>query len=109
MWWTHQPVLPKGRDLLATTTPVIKHKKVSMYRDQSAANNIWELTTNLYWHIPDKVFEECHCKKGKPRDRVQVLLPTKSPGIFLRGLRSPSEPLTVNGAVIFGQSWKFPL
>jgi hypothetical protein len=65
------PILPKGKDLLATTTAVIKDTRESVCRDPPAANNrFWELTTNLFWHILDKIFEEYHCGEGKPCDRV---------------------------------------
>lgn len=107
---TRWPCLPTGRDLLATTTPVIKD-----IRDSSdpgtASPRLRTLATDIYWHIPDKIFEECYCggEEGNICDRVQVLLPTKFPKIFARGFRSPGEPLPENGAVIFGHSWKFPL
>lgn len=98
---------------MATTTSVIRDIRNSVYRDPDTAHEgLWELTTNCYWHIPDKIFEGCHCadnSDGKACDRVQVLLPTKFPRLLARKFRSPSEPLPANGAVIFGNSWKFPL
>ena len=107
---TQWRILPKGKDLLATTTPVLKDIRERVYKDPSAANKwFWELMTNIYWHNPDKIFEECHCGEEQACDRVQVLLPTKFPNIFSRGFQSPSEPLPASGAVIFGHSWKFPL
>ncbi|KAI4714339.1 hypothetical protein J4E89_000018 [Alternaria sp. Ai002NY15] len=106
---TRWPILPKGKDLLATTTAVIKDIRESAYKGSPAANNRFWLTRNLYWHVPDKIFEKCHCGKAKPCDRVQVLLPTNFPNIFARALRSPDEPFPLHGAMIFGHSWKFPL
>jgi hypothetical protein len=102
--------LPRGEDLLATTTPVIRDIMESV--DKDSKQRLWELFTGIYWHCPDKVFEDCHCRAtpgGTQCDRVQVLLPTKFPTLFARGFRSPTEPLPAHGAVIFGHSLKFPL
>ncbi|GFF36596.1 hypothetical protein IFM46972_04939 [Aspergillus udagawae] len=104
--------LPMGEDLLATTTPVIRDIMEGIYKDLDSKQRLWELFTGIYWHCPDKVFEDCHCRAtpgGTQCDRVQVLLPTKFPTLFARGFRSPPEPLPAHGAVIFGHSVKFPL
>ncbi|GIC87262.1 5'-methylthioadenosine/S-adenosylhomocysteine nucleosidase family protein [Aspergillus udagawae] len=104
--------LPMGEDLLATTTPVIRDIMEGIYKDHDSKQRLWELFTGIYWHCPDKVFEDCHCRAtpgGTQCDRVQVLLPTKFPTLFARGFRSPPEPLPAHGAVIFGHSVKFPL
>ncbi|KAJ5936391.1 hypothetical protein N7454_005026 [Penicillium verhagenii] len=104
--------LPKGKDLLATTTPVIQDIMENIYRDPDNKQCLWELFTGIYWHSPDKVFEGCNCRTtpgGTQCDRVQVLLPTRFPKLFARGFRSPPEPLPAHGAVIFGHSVKFPL
>ena len=105
-------ILPRGEDLLATTTPVIRDIMESVYRDPDNKQCLWELFTDIYWHSPDKVFEDCHCgtaSSGTHCDRVQVLLPTKFPKLFVRGFHSPPEPLPAHGAVIFGHSVNFPL
>ncbi|GFF93051.1 hypothetical protein IFM53868_07058 [Aspergillus udagawae] len=104
--------LPMGEDLLATTTPVIRDIMEGIYKDHDSKQRLWELFTGIYWHCPDKVFEDCHCRAtpgGTQCDRVQVLLPTKFPTLFARGFRSPPKPLPAHGAVIFGHSVKFPL
>ncbi|KAK3305182.1 uncharacterized protein B0T15DRAFT_531556 [Chaetomium strumarium] len=41
-------------------------------------------------------------------DMVQVLLPTSFPGLYGRGLRSPTR-IVPEGAVVFGHCWKYPL
>jgi hypothetical protein len=102
--------LPKGKDLLATTTPVILDIMESVYREPDNEQRLRELSTGIYWHSPDKTFEDCHCGDaggGMQCDRVQVLLPTKFPKLFTRGFRSPPEPLPAHGAVIFGHSVRF--
>ncbi|CAI7622322.1 unnamed protein product [Penicillium manginii] len=104
--------LPKGKDLLATTTPVIRDIMENIYRDPDSKKRLRELFTGIYWHSPDKVFEGCSCGTvlgGTQCDRVQVLLPTKFPRLFARNFHSPPEPLPDHGAVIFGHSVKFPL
>ncbi|OJJ42360.1 hypothetical protein ASPZODRAFT_147347 [Penicilliopsis zonata CBS 506.65] len=104
--------LPKGEDLLATTTPVIRDIMESVYRGSDNQQRFRELSTGIYWHSPDRVFEDCHCgdaPDGIQCDRVQVLLPTKFPNIFARGFHSPPEPLPTHGAVVFGHSIRFPL
>lgn len=108
--------LPRDKDLLATTTPVIRDIMESVYKDVDNEQCLRELFTGIYWHSPDKVFEDCHCgaspaadPRGMQCDRVQVLLPKRFPKLFLRGFRSPPEPLPIHGAVVFGHSIKFPL
>ena len=104
--------LPRGEDLLATTTPVIRDIMESVYRGSDNQQRLRELSTGIYWHSPDKVFEDCHCGAapgGTQCDRVQVLLPTKFPKLFARGFHSPPEPLPTHGAVVFGHSVRFPL
>ncbi|KID83294.1 Pfs, NACHT and Ankyrin domain protein [Metarhizium guizhouense ARSEF 977] len=102
--------LPRGEDLLATTTPVIRDIMENVYRDTDYNGRFWELFESIYWHNPDKIFENCACAAEKTQcDRVQVLLPTQFPSLFARGFRSPPKPLPNHGAVIFGHSVKFPL
>ncbi|KAK4444608.1 hypothetical protein QBC34DRAFT_487752 [Podospora aff. communis PSN243] len=106
--------LPTGKDLLATTTPVIQDIMHSVYRNPSNnGDRFWELFPDIYWHSPDKVFEECSCEETTPDgnvcDRVQVLLPTKFPSLFTRRFRSPPQPFPEHGALVFGHSLKFPL
>jgi hypothetical protein len=103
--------LPRGEDLLATSVPVIRDILESAYRGPDDNERLRKLFTGIYWRSPDKVFENCHCGAvaGTQCDRVQVLLPTKFPNLFARGLCSPPEPLPAHGAVIFGHSVKFPL
>lgn len=106
--------LPKGEDLLATSIPVIRDIMESVYRDPDNRERLQKLFPDIYWGSPDKVFETCHCGGGgavarTQCDPVQVLLPTKFPNIFGRGLRSPPELLPPRGAVIFGHSVIFPL
>jgi hypothetical protein len=84
----------------------------SVHREPDNEQRLRELSTGIYWHSPDKTFEDCHCGDpggGMQCDRVQILLPTKFPKLFTRGFRSPPEPLPAHGAVIFGHSVKFPL
>ncbi|KAH8807187.1 hypothetical protein F5884DRAFT_856768 [Xylogone sp. PMI_703] len=98
--------LPKGRDLLAVSTPVIQD---IMKRKSDKGGQLLELVDDIYWHNPDKAFEQCSCGiTGKQCDRVQLLLPTKFPKLFTRGFCSPGS-LPANGAVIFGHSMKLPL
>ncbi|KAH0595471.1 hypothetical protein MHUMG1_06646 [Metarhizium humberi] len=102
--------LPRGEDLLATTTPVIRDMMGNLYRDTDYNGRFWELFESIYWHSPDKIFENCACAADKTQcDRVQVLLPTQFPSLFARSFRSPPKPLPNHGAVIFGHSVKFPL
>jgi hypothetical protein len=103
---TQWPCLPKGKDFLATTIAVIEDIRENMQRGPPVDNDRFWLTTNLYWHAPDKAFKKCHCGKGKPCDRVQTLLSAKSFKAFARAFQSPYEPLPVNGALIFGHSGK---
>ncbi|KAK0613543.1 hypothetical protein B0T14DRAFT_569575 [Immersiella caudata] len=88
--------LPTGKDLLATATPVIQDITQAVYRDPHNKDHFWELFPNMYWHGPDMVFGECGCEAttsdGHQCDRVQVLLPTRSPNLFMRGFRSPPQP-----------------
>ncbi|PYI19447.1 hypothetical protein BO99DRAFT_384495 [Aspergillus violaceofuscus CBS 115571] len=109
--WT---TLPKDKDLLATTIPVIQDVKRKMICQDPDDNKkgLWKLCDDIYWHSPDKVFEGCDCgtaSSGKQCDRVQVLLPTSFPKIFARNFHSPRVPLPNHGAVIFGHSMRFPL
>lgn len=108
--------LPRGEDLLATTTPVIRDIMESAYRELDNEECLRKLFTGIYWHCPDKVFQNCHCGAGPAAspggtqcDRVQILLPTRFPKLFARRFRSPPEPLPAHGAVVFGHSVKFPL
>jgi hypothetical protein len=82
--WTR---LPSALDLLATTTPVIRDIMERVYRHPDENKHLRELVEGLYWHSPDRVFENCHCgaDPAKHCDRVQVLLPTRFPRLFTRG------------------------
>ncbi|CEJ90871.1 hypothetical protein VHEMI06624 [[Torrubiella] hemipterigena] len=119
--------LPKDQHLLAVSTRELEYiRKATGMREEG--QDLWELTKKQYWHIPDRIFEDCDCdsvlgnigphptKRGKKKssspnycDRVQVLLPASYPKRLTRGLRSPRLPLPENGAVIFGHSITFPL
>jgi hypothetical protein len=104
--------LPGAKDLLATTTAVISDIRETVYSGSNDEQCLLEVSQDIFWHNPDRVFESCYCGDGanKPHcDRVQVLLPRNFRDLFTRGLRSPAGPLPLHGAVVFGHSMKFPL
>lgn len=99
--------VPKGEDYLAVCTSDLQD-----LLEKRGNRNIkpWRLIDEIYWHTPDKAFEECQCRRSSTRkhDRIQVILPASLPGFWGRGFRSPQD-LPTQGAVLFGHSWKFPL
>lgn len=104
--------LPGAKDFLATTTAVISDIRETVYSGSNDEQCLLEVSQDIFWHNPDRVFESCYCGDGanKPHcDRVQVLLPRNFRDLFTRGLRSPAGPLPLHGAVVFGHSMKFPL
>jgi hypothetical protein len=98
--------LPEKQDLLAVSSHVIR----DIMGEKACENQqLWELVDNIYWHNPDKAFDQCDCgRTGKKCDRVQVLLPTHFPRLRTKGFRSPGA-LPDNGAIIFGHSITLPL
>ncbi|KAH8769958.1 hypothetical protein F5883DRAFT_643295 [Diaporthe sp. PMI_573] len=99
--------LPKGEDYLAVCTSDLQE---IIQKRGSTTTNRWRLVDDIYWHTPDKAFEQCQCKQHSIRkqDRIQIILPASLPGFWGRGFRSP-RVLPKQGAVLFGHSWRFPL
>ncbi|KAF2107446.1 hypothetical protein BDV96DRAFT_589304 [Lophiotrema nucula] len=105
LYWAE---VPKGLDYLAVCVSDLKEvlKKKGNMRERP-----WRLVDQIYWHVPDLLFDKCDCSSRSPKagcDRVQVLLPAKVLKTWARKLTSPSK-LEDSGAVIFGHSRKFPL
>lgn len=99
--------VPKGEDYLAVCTSDLQEL---IEKRGSRNTSPWRLVDEIYWHTPDKAFEQCQCKKSSSRkhDRIQVILPASIPGFWGRGFKSPRN-LPAEGAVLFGHSWRFPL
>lgn len=98
---------PKGKDNLAACIPDLEY--ISKHWGNRTSGG-WRLVEDIYWYIPDKLFEACECKKPPMRthDRIQVLLPSKFPGLRSKRLKIPTS-LPERGAVLFGHSRLFPL
>ncbi|KAK7990034.1 serine/threonine protein kinase [Apiospora arundinis] len=125
---TRWATLPTKKELLATTTSVLDDIMNDVPQGDTRECFL-QLHSGIYWHNPDRLFEECQCEtqaanavhklasksRGKNKrqehtcDRVQVLLPTRFPSLYSTTLRSPPLPLPENGAAIFGHSVQFPL
>lgn len=99
--------VPKGEEYLAVCTSDLRE---IIKKRGSRKTSPWRLVDEIYWHSPDKAFEQCQCRKSSvsKHDRIQVMLPASLPRFWGRGFRSPSE-IPKQGAVLFGHSWRFPL
>ncbi|KAH8906918.1 hypothetical protein BR93DRAFT_927743 [Coniochaeta sp. PMI_546] len=100
--------LPIGRDYLATCVSLVERILTTRGSTESVP---WCLADDIYWHTPGALFDPCQCahasKGSKPRDRVQVLLPSTYPKLWGRGFASPTN-LESQGAVIFSHNWRVP-
>jgi hypothetical protein len=69
-----------------------------------------QVVKGIYWHMPDKIFEDCACQDRTyvPCDRVQVLLPVNFKWHRITKSVVPPKSLDYReeGAVIFGNSKK---
>jgi hypothetical protein len=100
-WWE----VPRNRDYLAVTVSTMKE----LLRRGDVSKAPWRVADDIYWHTPDRTFEECNCRSITVQcDRVQVLLPPGLQKACGKGFRSPAC-LMDEGALIFGHSLKFPL
>lgn len=105
----HNADIPKGEDYLAVSVPIIHE---IMQKRGSQETNPWRLADDIYWYTPDQIVESCRCTGLPPtrRDRVQVLLPSSFPKLWMtRRATTPIPSFPKTGALIFGHSWKFPL
>ena len=91
--------VPTGKDYLVACTSTLKE---ICKRSGNQDGKHMELATGIYWHKPDKLFEDCDCRNISC-DRVQVLLPAS-----LGSKKNPRPFDYEKGAVIFGRSTKFP-
>ncbi|KAK2036999.1 pfs domain-containing protein [Colletotrichum somersetense] len=102
-------LLPEGKNLLAVSSYDLMN--ILRKRGPQDARH-FKLCTGLFWHKPAELFEDCVCKSRlnwglqRPCDRVQVILPASS--LRKLGGTTPPGPLNPRGAVIFGQSSRFP-
>ena len=99
---TYWKEVPKGKDYLTTSIPILQ-EICTKYGDIDA--DPLEIVQDIYWHKPDVLFESCECKSDRKHikcDRVQVLLP---PSIGSK--KHPRPFQTQEGAVIFGRSKRF--
>ncbi|RYP58420.1 hypothetical protein DL769_008959 [Monosporascus sp. CRB-8-3] len=100
----HWAKLPKGEYYLAAC--VYDLQKIMDRNGNQEANPI-ELSDNIIWHNPDKIFEPCECTEETQQehsDFVQVLLPSG-----FRGNLPKKDPVRLKdqAAVIFGHNMSF--
>jgi hypothetical protein len=78
-----------------------------MDMDGNQEANPMELSDNIVWHNPDKIFEPCQCMENSREehsDLLQVLLPLKLYNILPK---MDHVQLEDHGAVIFGHNVNF--
>lgn len=101
--------MPKGQDYLAVCVPEIRD---ILQKRGNTASNPWRLVDDIYWHIPDKMFDPCKCSPLSlaKHDRVQVLVPSTFHNIWGRCLKNPANlDGASQGAILVGHSRRFPL
>jgi hypothetical protein len=95
-----------GPDLLAITVAdllgIIEKKG-------DDTRSLWRIVEDIYWYVPDKLFEpcQCHSTRIKEHNRVQIFLPASFPKLWVRGHRTPQ--VAAEGAILVGHSFKYPL
>lgn len=98
--------IPQGPHLLGVTTTDLLDIIEKRGNDSQIP---WRVAGDIYWYVPDKLFEPCSCVSVtvSKRDRVQVFVPTKRPDFWTRRFQGPQ--LVADGAILIGHSFKRPL
>lgn len=96
--WT---TVPSGKDYLAARAEDIQ---TIIRKKGNSLGSPWRVIDDVYWHMPDKLFENCPCNEDYSKERcshAQALL--IGPEIPKHGIVSPIR-LEPDGAVIFDGS-----
>ncbi|PLB44410.1 hypothetical protein P170DRAFT_440709 [Aspergillus steynii IBT 23096] len=95
--WT---TVPSGKDYLAARVEDIL---TIMRKKGNILGSPWRVIDDVYWHIPDKLFENCQCIEDCSRERcshAQALLIGPEITTQASGIVSPVR-LEPDGAIIF--------
>lgn len=98
--WT---TVPSGKDYLAARVEDIQ---TIMRKKGNSSGSPWRVIDDVYWHVPDKLFENCQCIEDYSKEccsHAQTLLAGPEITKHASGIVSPIR-LEPDGAIIFDGS-----